>query len=498
MPVAEAQALVPQLTILPHEPLRDRQALAKLAEACEWFSPCVALEESEEPESLLLDISNLEHLWDSEAELAAQVEKLFTARGYRARLAIANTIGAAWAMAHCAAGEVDSATGNEIKDCKMQIANCKFSTAEQRDSGNNNLHFRAPPVGWSCNLQFAISSLPVEALRIFPETAALLRQLGIETIGQLQSLPREELTSRFGDELLRRLDQLTGAASEMLLPHRALAALEVGWSLDEPTSNREMLTHVLRELVEKLSRQLAARDQGAVLLMCHLRCTGAPGVPLRIGLLQPTASADELMELVELHLERVRLAAEVDRVEVQVAVVGRLGERQGELFADRWLSDPHQVALLVNRLSSRLGHDSVLRAKIRNSPVPERAVRWTPLTRYKEWERRRRGERENKSSRSSSYLPLSPSPCLPLLLHPAPQALEVVCVAPDGPPQFIWLAGRRERIVHHAGPERIETLWWRGPAVRRDYYRVATESGSHLWIFRRLTDRRWFLHGAFG
>jgi protein ImuB len=75
--------------------------------------------------------------------------------------------------------------------------------------------------------------------------------------------------------------------------------------------------------------------------------------------------------------------------------------------------------------------------------------------------------------------------------------LEVVCVAPDGPPQFVWLAGQRQRIVHHAGPERIETLWWRGPSVRRDYYRVALESGSHLWIFRRLTDRRWFLHGAF-
>jgi protein ImuB len=84
------------------------------------------------------------------------------------------------------------------------------------------------------------------------------------------------------------------------------------------------------------------------------------------------------------------------------------------------------------------------------------------------------------------------------MLYPEPEALEVVCVAPDGPPQFVWLASRRERIVHCAGPERIETLWWRGPSVRRDYYRVAIASGSHLWIFRRLSDGRWFLHGAFG
>jgi protein ImuB len=61
----------------------------------------------------------------------------------------------------------------------------------------------------------------------------------------------------------------------------------------------------------------------------------------------------------------------------------------------------------------------------------------------------------------------------------------------------VWVAAAGERIVRHWGPERIETLWWRGPSVRRDYYRVATESGAHLWLFRRLTDNRWFLHGVF-
>jgi protein ImuB len=473
MPVAEAQALVPSLLVLPHEPLADRQALAKLAEACEQFSPCVGLEEAIEPESLLLDISNLEHLWGNEAELVSEVEKFFKRRGYRMRLAVADTIGSAWALSHFAPGEVAAATGN----------------------------------------------LPLESLRIAAETAALLRQLGIETIDQLMLLAREELTSRFGDELLRRLDQLTGAASEVIMPHRGLPGLEVGRSLEEPTADCAVLTHVLKELVEQLSRQLAARDQGAVLLVCLLRCTGGNIVPLQIGLLQPSASARQLMELIDLHLERLRLAGEVDRVEVRVAVAGRLGERQGELFADRWSSEPHQLALLVNRLSSRLGQEQVLRAELSKSPVPERGVRFVSLT--KGWlARSRPGTRQNpvpcardgvaqprqsrsglaKSRRSRSglaNLPFSPSPCLPLLLHPAPQALQVVCVAPDGPPQFVWLAGQRQRIVHHAGPERIETLWWRGSSVRRDYYRVVLESGSHLWIFRQLTDRRWFLHGLF-
>jgi protein ImuB len=501
MPVAEAQALVPQLAVLPHEPQRDRQALAKLAETCEQFSPCVGLEEGDEPESLLLDISNLEHLWGSEAALAAQVEKFFKRRGYRARLAIADTVGAAWALAH--------------------FVHCPLSVVRGENATDNGL------------LTTDISALPVEALRISADTTALLRELGVEIIDQLMLLPREELTSRFGDELLRRLDQLTGAASEVIVPHRGLPGLEVGHSLEEPTADRAVLMHVLGQLVEQLGRQLATRDQGAVLLVCLLRCVvGTSGVsdrrgnaqatpfagpqgvppqcggntlPLRIGLLQPTASARQLMELIELNLETVRLAGEVDRVEIHVAVAGRLGERQGELFADHWSSDPHQLALLVNRLSSRLGDEQVLRAELRASPVPERAARFVSLT--KGWlARSRPGTRQNpvpcardgvaRSRRLRSGLANHPG-SRPLLLHPVPQALEVVCIAPDGPPQFVWLDARRNRILHHAGPERIETLWWRGSSVRRDYYRVALESGSHLWIFRRLADRRWFLHGEF-
>jgi protein ImuB len=529
MPVAEAQALAPQLAVLPHEPSRDRQALAKLAEACERFTPCVGLEERDEPESLLLDISNLEHLWGSEAALVEQVEKFFKRRSYRVRLAVGDTIGLAWALAHFGSME-HGAWSREYPGS----APCQIPQSEIR--GSTELAEVNPK---------SEIDLPIEALRISADTAALLRELGVETIDQLMMLPREELTSRFGDELLRRLDQLTGAASEVIVPHRGLPGLEVGRSLDEPTADRAVLMHVLGQLVEQLSQQLAARDQGAVLLVCLLRYAGGtPGVrvarpefskgvvrtpnatpfaesqgvppqwggnmvPLRIGLLQPTASARQLMELVELNLETVRLGAEVDRVEIRVAVAGRLGERQGELFADHWPSDPHQLALLVNRLSSRLGEEQVLRAELSASPVPERAVRFVSLT--KGWLARSRpgtwqnsapcargGTAKPRRSRSGlAHLPLSPSPCLPLLLHPAPQALEVVCVAPDGPPQFVWLDARRQRIVHHAGPERIETLWWRGFSVRRDYYRVALESGSHLWIFRRLTDRRWFLHGEF-
>jgi protein ImuB len=456
MPLAEATSLVRRMAIERHDPTVDCQELRRLAAACERFSPCVALEEGDEPESLLLDIFNLTHLLGSEAELAAKVERFFTAQHYRVQIAIADTVGLAWAMAHCG--------GN----CKLQIEKCKLQI---------------------------VDSLPIEALRISQDTIELLHQLGIETVGQLLPLPRASLMSRFGEQLLRRLDQLTGAGPEVLVPHRSPAALEVGCSLEHATSDRAMLMHVLAELTEQLARHLAARDQGAVLLVCALKYVGGESLLLRIGLVQPSANAPQLMELVDLHLETVVLADEVAHVEIRAAVVGRLGERQGELFADRWPTDPHQLAVLVNRLSSRLGYGQVVRPQLSASPVPERAVRYT--SNLGGMLSRSAAEREHVGDSHAHATSRRGHATRPLLLYPDPQPIEVLSVAPDGPPQFVWLDARRERITAHWGPERIETLWWRGPSVRRDYYRIATATGSQHWIFRRLADGQWFLHGIF-
>jgi protein ImuB len=255
-----------------------------------------------------------------------------------------------------------------------------------------------------------------------------------------------------------------------------------------------VLIFVLKQLVDQLARQLVSCDQGAVLLMCVLESIGSPPVSLRVGLLQPSANAGQLLELVELHLEATKLKAEVDRVQLRAAVVGRLGEQQRELFADRWSADPHQLAVLVNRLSSRLGCDRVLRAELRESPVPERRVRWGNVMESTASKTRR--SRAKRPKENQTEIPNLKS-AIPLLLYPVPQAVEVMCVLPGGPPQVVWHGGQREPVIECVGPERIETLWWRGTSVRRDYYRVATQSGNHLWLFQRLIDEKWFLHGIF-
>jgi protein ImuB len=332
-------------------------------------------------------------------------------------------------------------------------------------------------------------------LRISEEIALTLREIGIATVGELMALPREGLVSRFGAELLLRLDQLTGAGREVIEPCRAQTPFQASYALEEPTGDRAVLIYVLKQLVDQLARQLAARDQGAVVLMCVLQLANYPPVSLRVGLLQPSANAGQLLELIELHLEATKLKIEVDRVDLRAAVVGRLGEQQRELFADHWSADPHQLAVLVNRLSSRLGAERVVRAELRESPVPERRVQWGGV--MEKPKSKNRGSRTKSLQKENQSETQNPKSAIPLLLYPVPLAVEVMCALPDGPPQVVWHGGRREKVIECVGPERIETLWWRGTSVRRDYYRAVTQSGSHLWMFRRLVDEKWFLHGIF-
>jgi protein ImuB len=85
----------------------------------------------------------------------------------------------------------------------------------------------------------------------------------------------------------------------------------------------------------------------------------------------------------------------------------------------------------------------------------------------------------------------------PLHLLDPPQPIEVVGIAQSGPPAMFHYQRTQYRVARYFGPERIETGWWRGESCRRDYYRVETETGQRLWLFRRLQDQRWFVHGEF-
>jgi protein ImuB len=52
-------------------------------------------------------------------------------------------------------------------------------------------------------------------------------------------------------------------------------------------------------------------------------------------------------------------------------------------------------------------------------------------------------------------------------------------------------------VVLEQGPERIESGWWDGKGVARDYYIARYSQGAKLWVFQERQSKRWYVHGMF-
>ena len=569
MPLAEATAVAADRArpaaccYQRYDPLAARAALVALAAWCERFSPVVGLEEGAHPESLLLDVTGLGPLFGGEQALIERAARELRGQGWQVRLALADTIGAAWAAAHYAPAAAESAG--------MII-----------------------PPGESLS---AVASLPITALRLASEEVRLLADLGLAQIGQLDALARASLAARFGPELLRRWDQLTGTAQEVIRARDVVSGARGRLVVRAAGGEGDMIEAVVERLLERLTGLLAHEERGVLRLECELlgssesavvsgeenrqraedrgrklpvaatpedftphsplspggerdlkkqaRATisaqeerdlrkqahssrvrehaaaelpglarrGRMRVPVSVGLFRPSAAPRYLFELVRMQLDRLRLTEPVAEIRIVVAKTELLECRQGELFeSSAGRDDPRALAMLVDRLSSRLGRQCVLRVHLSSDALPEEACRYESLvgndsarqpdrrlpTRRRagrHTDRRLPREKDQERNRTKSGAGNGRSGHCALAAWPIP--LTVVAVVPDGPLLWFMLGHERRQVVRSWGPERIETGWWRGRGVRRDYYRVETTDGHRHWLFRRRSDGQWFWHGDF-
>jgi protein ImuB len=302
------------------------------------------------------------------------------------------------------------------------------------------------------------------------------------------------LRARFSELLVLRIDQLLGTAHELIVPYRPPPQFVEERLLEYPQERREVIESILRELIHRLATALGNRREGVLKLNGRLDC--APGRPvlLEVGLFRASADEAHLWNLVQMQLEQAALLGPVGRVRLEAALTARLENRQSELFAGNQHEAERQLALFIDRCSSRLGSEAVLQPEFTADPLPEKAVR------YRAGVRGRRSEvRGRRSEYSDSAFRIPHSALLrPLLLHSPPHPLDVLSIAPDGPPVSFRLHGKTHEVTGSAGPERVETGWWRGKSVRRDYWRVETTSGQRLWLFRKIGSSQWYLHGEDG
>ena len=442
-----------------HDPWADLLALKNLASWCEKFSSLVGLDDADTPSGLLLDVGGSAARLGGEVKLAADVVRKFQDRGYVIRVAIADTVGTAWAWAHYGAADQPATEPAPI------IVGPKQSLA-------------------------ALQVLPIEALRVAPETCELLHQLGVREIGQLLQLPRHSLLARFGDQLLRRLDQATGNLAEAIQADHAPPTWELSQPLEYPTARRATVELLLSQLIDELCRGLQLQDTGVIQLECRFALTSGSHFAMHLGLFRPTVTAAHLRELIRTQLEHRVLPSPVQNVTVRAALTAPLDHQQQRLLDDGPVGPPQQaLTRLIDRLSSRLGPPAVVAPRLLSEPQIENSFHYVPLT----------GQRPAavRSSPAAVARHQAASGQRPLQWEPAGVPLRVMALAPDGPPLSFCYRNRRHRILCHWGPERIETGWWRGPLIRRDYYRVEDQHGSRFWLFRDLETRKWFLQGSF-
>jgi protein ImuB len=541
MPLAEATALAsfaesaaPRLEL--HDPLADRLALESLAEWCQRFSPSVGVEEGDAPESLLLDVSGVGPLVGGEQALAERVVREFHKRHLTARVAIADTVGAAWGVAHFAelpVAEEGDNPGHGLREGDSPDPVSREGDSPDHGSRRRVTHgalprkigtdtaailaaLRVPLVVSSRETWAALAPLSVAALRLPEETCGLLAELGLRRIDQVAALARSTLLARFGPAVLARLDQATGAAAEAIAARTLPAECRFEWLFEHPTGRREMIELALDELVARACGALATERRGVLRMRCRFETLDRHSQEFVVGLYRPSANLRHVGELARLKLEPLRFVEPVASICLTVLAADRLEYRQREIFAgeESRREASRELAALVDRLGNRLGSQAVLRPWLLTGAQPEFTCQYQPMASLSA--RKKNGTTHTNPKRKRGNVSISQYSTggqatrgtqsgdtrgvpgdRPLHLRSRPLRLAVMSLAPEGPPIRFRLAGHDHRVARYWGPERIETGWWRTRCVRRDYYQVETTGGQRFWLFRELNSGGWFLHGEF-
>ncbi len=448
MPVSKAQALVPDLRIAPADPQADADSLERLAFwILQRIAPIVAVDP---PDGIVIDATGTAHLHGGEAALLETLIGRLTLSGLTARAAIADTWGAAHALARSGADPVRIAAPGASPD--------------------------------------RLAALPPEALRLPAATVAGLRDLGFATIGDLLAQPRAPLTRRFGPELIRRIDQMFGAAPEPIDALRPEGLIEIRRAFADPIAAPETIARYIGKLVGGLCAELDRRGLGArrMDLICH-RVDGALQA-VRVGLAVPQRDPARLTRLLRDKIPTIAPGYGIEIMTLTATITEPLAARQISTLAP----EAPDLSGLIDILSNRVGAGSVYRLAPVASDVPERCTRRIPAL----------AEDTGTGASWPSHWPR------PARLLARPEPIETMALLPDQPPVWIRWRGVRRRVKRADGPERIFGEWWAREAERvavRDYFRIEDDAGARLWIFRAgdgedaaTGSHRWFLHGVFG
>ncbi|KPK38591.1 MAG: hypothetical protein AMJ69_08060 [Gammaproteobacteria bacterium SG8_47] len=316
-------------------------------------------------------------------------------------------------------------------------------------------------------LSRVLRQLPVTVLMQPPAVLKALHGIGVRRIGECLRLPRAELTRRFGKAFLLQFDQALGDHPDPQAPFEAPAHFASRLSLPSEVDNTEALLFAARRLLVELVGFLRGQGCGVQRLQLDLYHRYAAHSHLPIGLVSPSRDAEHLIGLFREHLSRFTLPAPVEAIALRAESLTSLSQHSEDLFTTH--SAEHvDWPQLCERLQARLGPEAVRGI----CPVAEHRPEYA-------WRYCAPGETDAQA----------PGLPRPSWLLNEPLALRIV----EGRP---WFEGPLQLVQ---GPERIESGWWDGLDVRRDYFIAESTCHARYWIYRELPQARaWYLHGLFG
>ncbi|MGE9009567.1 Y-family DNA polymerase [Leptospira interrogans] len=463
LPLANARAICPELTVFDADPVADAKTLGDIADWCDRFTPLVALDP---PHGLYLDITGCAHLFGGERALLQTLCGALTRRGFVVSAAIAGT-------SICARTMTRHASGKIIVD------------GEEAD---------------------AVGPLPVSALGADVAITSGLRRAGLKTIGEVAARGRHEITARFGASFTLLLEHALGQGDAPISPRKPLPDYIVEKRFPEPVATDTVIAMNLSGLAGMLVTAMDKQGKGARRLEASFFRTDGAVRTITVDTGRPVTKPVVIDRLFRERLDALNDPLDpgfgFDLIRLSASRTEIVVQQQRDLDAN--VHDNDELAALIDRIAARIGGKRVVVHLPQDTHIPERAVLAVSAQHHlaaateAAWQERIESE----------------PPLRPLRLFERPEPINVPFASvPDGPPhQFTW---RRvtHAVVRVEGPERIAMEWWKqnGEALTRDYFRIEDAEGLRFWIFRDglyegelRSDAegepvlpKWFVHGLF-
>jgi len=440
MVVADCRAIMPTLQVLDDAPEQTNKLLTALAEWCLRYTPVVGID----ADGLILDISGCAHLWGGEKPYLKDMLTRLRAFGYDVRAAIADTVGAAWA-----------------------VSRFGQTTAIIEPGGQAD----------------ALLPLPPAALRLEAGILQRMEKLGLYHIRSFITMPRRALVRRFGQSLLMRLDQALGQEIEVIEPVQPVQPYQERLPSLEPIRTAGGIEIALKKLLEGLCQRLIKEGKGLRTAVFKAYRVDGDIQQIKIGTNRPSRNVEHLFKLFEIKIPGITPALGFELFILEALIVEDVTIEQEALWNAAGKHDDVEIAELLDRLAGKVGMDTIRRYLPDEHYWPERSVKVAatfqekPLTAWR------------------TDLPR------PVLLLPRPEAIVVTVPMPDYPPMLFHYKGKLHNVAKADGPERIEQEWWLEQGRYRDYYCVEDENGSRYWLFRlgdySDCEPQWFIHGFF-